>query len=181
MNKIEKAKAKYQKRQNNKLRKWWNKNDYKVLRVLFFYIWIPTWLCEKHRANKYRKLVWLPETAKKYLDKVLPYLVRNETEHEEILFTNADDMGGIKFYWSFSRLEKVKRYKTAARYLCKFNQQVKQFIIEEYQIEGYQKMILDNWTLWDKAAKKFDWYSGPWDKDYAVGVIFYKEEKNNGN
>lgn len=173
-NSIEKARAKYQKKQNNKLRKWWLKNDYKVLRVLFFYIWFPCWLWEKYKDYSYTSTAWSSEKAKKYLDMLVPYLTRCDEQHEEILFTDADDMGGIQFYWSFSRIYKNK-YRKAKDFIIKFNNKVKEYIINEYQIDGYKKMTVDSYKLWNEAVEKFGWYSSPYHAEHRIGVIFYIE------
>ena len=74
-NKIEKQVAKKQRRKNNKLRKWWSRNDYKVWRVLLFWLWIPIMLFNKKKDNQYKTMQYSEKRAKKYLDKVLPYLV----------------------------------------------------------------------------------------------------------
>jgi hypothetical protein len=44
-----------------------------------------------------------------------------------------------------------------------------------YEIDDYQKMILDNWIAWEKAKEKFGWAGTPCNVDYAKGVVFYKE------
>ena len=175
MNDIEKSKVKFRARKNSRLRRWWSKHGNTVLKILLFYIYIPEMLYCKHKDKAYKALTWDPETCKKYLDKVVPFLVREDDPGEEILFTNADDMGGIEFYWSFSHLSKYRKYRKASRYLTKFNSQAKTYILEEYQIAGYQKMIIDNWILWNRAAEKFGWYSAPYNSDYKIGIVFYKE------
>ena len=177
MNSIEKQFYKEEKKKNKVLRKWWRKNDYKIYRILFFYIWIPMCLFKKIKDAAYKSLTFSNESAKKYLDKVLPKLVaRYEESPELILLSNASDFGGINFYDLHSSWMH-KKFKKEANYFLKFKTEVKEYIIKLYTIEGYEKMLLDNWMDWRVAKRKFNWYGLPYDIDYAKGAIFYKESE----
>lgn len=176
MNNIEKQFQKQDRKKNNALRKWWRKNDYKVLRVLLFYIWIPCWAYDKIKDARYENLTYSNATTKKYLDKVMPKLVAHYEENPNtILFSDADDFGGITFRdLSFSSFMK-KHFKKESKYFSKFNRLIKKYIIEEYQIDGYKKIVLDNWMDWNKAKEKFGWYHTPYNANYVKGIVFYKE------
>lgn len=178
MNNIEKQFQKQEKKKNSSIRKWWNKNAYKIARVIFFYIWIPILVCEKVKDSKYKNLKYSDDTTKKYLDKVMPKLVSHYEENPNLLlFHNTSDFGGIRFYWDLCSSWMQKNFKKETQYFSKFHWLVQKYIIEEYQIDGYEKMILDNWTDWSKAKEKFDWYGVPYNVDYAKGVLFYKDIK----
>ena len=118
MNKIEKQVNKKKRRENNKFRKWWRKNDYKVWRVLLFWIWIPIKLFCDADDKKYKTMQYSDETTKKYLDKVLPYLVSYWGEEPNcFLITSAGDMGGIRFR---ALMSLRRRYRKQERYFTKF-------------------------------------------------------------
>ena len=166
-----------EKKKRMTFRKWWNQNDYKVMRVIFWPIWLYQVLIEKHKDKSYKALTFSKETCKKYLDKVMPKMVAcYNNDHSEILISNADGMGDIQFsYFGECKNKKMSRF------FRKFRAELKQYILEEYTIDGYEKMVIDNWTVWEKAANMFDWWGKPYNSDDAKGALFYKEEaiKNN--
>lgn len=174
----QKIRKEAEKKKKMTFRKWWNKNDYKVMRVIFWPIWLYQILVEKHEDKSYKALTFSKETCKKYLDNVMPKMVACYNEdHNEILISNAEGMGDVQF--SYFRNCKNKKI---SKFFLKFRQEVEKYILEEYTIDGYKKMVLDNWTLWEKAEKKFGWWGMPYNSDYAKGVLFYKEkliENNN--
>ena len=171
-NKIEKQVAKKQRRKNNKLRKWWSKNDYKVWRVLLFWLWIPIKLFRKINERKYKATQYSDQITKKYLDKVLPYLVSYwDEDPSRFLFTTASDMGGISFR---ALMSLPSRYSKQRRYFTKFYQDVKEYILKTYEIDGYEKFTIFTYNDWQTAKEKFDWYGTPYDDDIAKGVVFWK-------
>lgn len=172
MNKIEKQVNKKKRRENNKLRKWWRANSYKVWRVLLFWVWIPIKLFYNANENKYKAIQYDNETTKKYLDKVLPYLVSYWGEEPNgFLITSADDMGGIQFQ-ALKRLP--SRYRKQKRYFIKFYKKVEEYIVRTYEVDGYEKFSIMTSEDWYAAKEKFDWGGVPYSDDYAKGVVFYK-------
>ena len=172
MNKIEKQVAKQQRRENSKLRKWWRNNDYKVWRALLFWIWVPMLLLAKRDHRKYKTMQYSNETTKKYLDKVLPYLVSHWREESNcFLFTTASDMGGIDFR---ALMSLRRRYRKQERYFIKFYEEVKAYIVRTYEIDGYEKFPILTYSDWQAAKEKFDWGGTPYRDDIAKGVVFYK-------
>lgn len=175
MNSIEKAFKKKERKQNSKIRKWWRKNRYNITKVLFFYIYIPWSLHEKYKDKQHKKNVYSDEMTKKYLDKILPGLAAYYEESPDlILFTTADDICGIDFRNLYHNWMGRKHTKQA-NYFMKNFYETKFFITNKYKIDGYKKMVIDNWTGWKKAMEMFGWHSGPYDSDHQIGVIFYKD------
>ena len=167
----ERIQIEFEKKNKMTLSKWWDKNGYKIMRVILFPIYLIVLLNEKRKDAAYKSLEYTDEKCKRYLDKVMPKMVARHCEDaNEILISSCDDMGDIEF----SDFRRCKN-KKAARFFLRFSQKVKEYILEEYVIEGYKKMVLNNWTHWEKAKEKFDWGGTPCNQDYAVGVIFYQE------
>lgn len=172
MNKIEKQVAKKQRRENNKLRKWWRNNSYKVWRVLLFWIWLPIKLLHDADEKKYKTIQYSDEITKKYLDKVLPYLVSYWGEEPNcFLITSAGDMGSIRFT---ALMHLPRRYRKQQRYFIVFYEQVKAYIVRTYEIDGYDKFPILTSEDWYAAKEKFDWGGVPYNDEYAKGVVFYK-------
>jgi hypothetical protein len=171
-NKIIEAKEKADRKRP--IRTWWRKNNYKVLRIIFFPFWIAMILHEKYKDKSYATLSWSEEICKQYLDKALPKMVVHYCEDAKtFLISNADDMGDIEFRDLWDYRKQNKKYK---RFFVKFDNQVKEYILNNYTIDGYSKITLTNWTHWDQAKEKFNWSGTPYNKDYCKGVVFYIDE-----
>lgn len=169
---IEKQVAKKQRKENNKLRKWWRKNDYKVWRVLLFWIWIPMVLFGVKEEKRFKAIQYSNETTKKYLDKVLPYLVTYWREEPNcFLITSADDMGGINFK---ALMGLPRRYRKQERYFIKFYQEAIAYLVRTYEVDGYGKFPILTSADWYAAKEKFDWGGVPYYEESAKGVVFYK-------
>ena len=65
-------KAMNKKEKENNLRKWWNKNGYKVLRVIFFPIWITGITKEKIEKWLDSRESWSENRVKEILDYYIP-------------------------------------------------------------------------------------------------------------
>ena len=179
MNNFEKECAKFERKKNNKLRKWWRHNGYKILRVVLFWLYIPVVCWEKFKDKRYKNLQYDDTTTKKYLDKVLPKLAVHEgmdPTHILIAHIYESDVQCIRFHLTFGRAWMWKRYKKASRYLTEFSQQVEAYIMNTYQIDGYKKMTFNNFDDWRAAKNMFEWDYVPWDCERANGVLFYKED-----
>jgi hypothetical protein len=172
MNKIEKQVNRKKRRENNKIRKWWRANSYKVWRVLLFWLWMPIVLFGIREDKRFKKMQYSDEKTKKYLDKVLPYLVTYWKEEPDcFLITSAGDMGGINFKTLMSL---PRRYRKQERYFVKFYQEVKAYIVRTYEVDGYEKFPIMTSGDWYAAKEKFDWGGVPYYDECAKGVVFWK-------
>ena len=173
MNKIERQVDKNKRRENNRFKKWWRNNNYKVWRALLFWIWIPIVLWDNIDNKHYTAMKYSDEETKRHLDKVMPYLVAHWREEPNcFLMTNASDMGGIRFrdgLWDLPR-----KYRKQRRYFLKFYDYVTAYIVRKYQIEGYEKFPILTSGDWYSAKEKFDWGGVPYSDDIVKGVVFYK-------
>lgn len=173
---IEKA---YAKKQKKTFAKWWNENGYKIMRVILWPIWLYEILREKKEKRDQERLNaagFSKEVCKKYLDKALPDLIaKSHDASDEILITDADDMGGVYF----NQLYRCKN-KKISNFFSRFMIDVKNYIIEEYTIDNYNKITLSNWTDWARAKDMFDWYDTPYHSDYRKGVVFYTDDQITG-
>lgn len=159
--------------QYSRLGKWWRKHKYAILRILLFWIWIPAICYEKIQEQRYKSIKYSDPLTKKYLDKILPDLVvQYEEDPNLLLFSEADDMGGIRLMSALTSAFIYNKYKTQYLYFKKFRQDVKDYILNEYEIDGYNKMKLFNSADWNAAREKFDWGSTPYDDNYVQGVVF---------
>ena len=77
-------KAMNKKKKIHPIRKWWFKNGYKVLRIIFFPIWIILIIHEKIINWLNSRQSWNEERAKKILDYYIPR--RSDWDNEDKTF-----------------------------------------------------------------------------------------------
>lgn len=144
--------------------------------VVLLPLWIVATLHSKYKDKQYTKMKFSPEICKKYLDKIMPLMVSKYCEDaKEFLISDSDNMGDIEFS-DFYRGAIVKKYRKIEEYFVKFYNPLKRYIYYEYQIEGYQKMIIANYSQWKQAKKKFKWNEISHCPDSHRGVVFFIED-----
>lgn len=139
-------KAMNKKEKKHTLRKWWQKNGYKVLRVIFFPIWIASVIKEKVTAKLNARQVWSEERA----DEILSYYVprRAEWNAEEKTFYFFDNGYGWSIYSAKRFLKrKDRRFWNCHKGWCGSN--IRKYLIEKFELEGFEKEVgdcSDSWT-----------------------------------
>lgn len=132
---------------------------------------------DKWKNWRYNALRYDDQTTKMYLDKVLPkFVARSNIYPTRILLSDTDGLDGIQFYWDWTSLRMRRINKKAVRYFRKFWWQVEIYIINTYQIDGYNKMTFNNFKHWQAAKDIFSWEYIPCVCEHCHGVLFYKED-----
>lgn len=130
----------------SKFREWWNKNDYKVYRVIFFPIWIASILCAKITKWLNSRQAWSDERANEILNYYVPRFAKWYPEEQEFYFF---DNG---YGWSYGY---AKRYlKLKDRRFWKVHNgwcggDIRDYLIEEFELEGFTKEVgscSNSWT-----------------------------------
>lgn len=173
--KIERA-AEEKERQNRGFRSWWRKNGYKVCRVVLFPIWICV-LC-KEKYAKYRSEHFTEDVSKtkRYIDKAIPKLVKHYVEDPSCILIS---FGSFGYYGDFSTEDFKNKFVVGhriAQYFYDIGYYRRRDMLLDYDIDGYEKMVIDNWIKWDKAVEMFGWEPN-YDKDKDKAVVFYLKEK----
>ena len=130
----------------DKLRKWWNKNGYKVLRVIFFPVWIITLVIKKINKKLNEKNLWNEERANEILNYYIPRMSKWYADEQEFHFF---DNG---YGWSIGLAKKYLKRKD--RRFWKVNNgfvggKIREFLIDEFELEGFIKEVgncSDGWT-----------------------------------
>ena len=120
--------------------KWWNKNGYKVMRVVFFPIW---WgIKAKYKIESYlnSKCEWSKEKANKILSYYIPRKAEWDAENKCFYFF---DNG---YGWSMCYAKKYLKRKD--RYFWKIygdwiGGKVRSYLIDEFELEGFEKKVCD--------------------------------------
>ena len=140
------VKAMNRKEKKHTIRKWWNKNGYKVLRVVLFPIWIVAITYEKIIDWLNYRNSWNEERAKEILNYYIPRRAEWDKENNEFYF--FDNGYGWSIYYA-------KRYlKRKDRRFWRVNSgawgyKMRSYLINEFELEGFTKEVGncdDGWT-----------------------------------
>ncbi len=142
-------KAMNKKEKKHTFRKWWNRNGYKVMRVIFFPIWIYAIIKEKITKTLNARQQWNEERATAILDYYVPR--KAEWCDEDKTFYFFDNGYGWGMYHA-------KRYlKRKDRRFWEVNEvQIRRYLIDKYQLEDFTKIVGDcsnGWTELEFVCK----------------------------
>ena len=133
-------------KEKSKLRKWWDKNQYKVWRVVLFPIWIVDLIHEKTINWLNNRQKWNEERAKEIFNYYIPRRAEWDKDNNEFYF--FDNGYGWSIYYA-------KRYlKRKDRRFWKVNSgslgyKMRSYLIDKFELEGFTKEISncsDGWT-----------------------------------
>ena len=145
MNKeVEKAMNKKE-RKINAIRKWWSKNGYKVMRVIFFPLW---WgICIKDKVNYYlnKREEWSEERADEILNYYIPR--KAEWDAEEKCFYFADNGMGWEMKCHHKKIKRRDRRWWRIHAYC-WGGKVRTYLIDKFELEGFTKELGDNYDGW---------------------------------
>lgn len=133
----------------NTIRKWWNKNGYKVMRVILFPIW---WgICAKDKINSYlnNKEEWSEERAEEILNYYIPR--KAEWCEDEKCFYFADNgMGwGMAYNKKFVKFRDRRWWK---KYTSCWGGKVRTYLIDKFELEGFEKEVGDTYDSWTEIT-----------------------------
>lgn len=137
------------KKENSKLvaiRKWWNKNGYKVARVILFPIWVIYLINEKIQRKLNSREQWSEERASEILNYYIPRRCDwNEDNKTFYFFDNG-------YGWNIGCAKKYLKRKDRRFWRLNngfFGGKIRQYLINDFEIEGFEKEIgecSDGWT-----------------------------------
>ena len=131
----------------DKVRKWWRKNDYKVLRVILFPIW---WYVEgKEKINTWlnSKTKWSEERANEILCYYIPRSA-DWSEEEKCFYYFNNGMG----WTSKSHLKKIKIKDR--RFWKRYYSKIRMYLIENFELENFTKETGDCSQGWTEVTFK---------------------------
>lgn len=131
--------------------KWWRKNGYKVMRVALFPVWWGIKAKEKIESYLNSRLEWSEERANAILNYYIP---RKAKWHEdEKCFYFADNgMGwGMKCHQKKIKLSDRRWWR---RYTSGWGGKVRTYLIEKFELEGFEKIVGDTYDYWTEITFK---------------------------
>lgn len=126
-------KAMNRKEKKHTFRKWWNKNGYKIMRVIFFPIWIGSVIHEKTKKYLNSRQVWSEERAKEILNYYVPR--KSDWDKEDKAFYFFDNGYGWGKLADRYLKRKDRRFFHVNRY------KLREYLINDFELEGFEK----NW------------------------------------
>ena len=146
-------KAMNRKEKKQTFRKWWNKNGYKVMRIIFFPFWIYAIIGDKVTDLIIRKNEWNEERVNEILNYYIPRRASwVEDEKEFYFFDNG-------FGWSIYSAKKYLKRKD-----CRFwkihsggwGYKIREYLIKNFELEGFTKEVLNTNDSWTEISFKMN-------------------------
>jgi len=130
---------------------WWRKNDYKVLRVILFPIWLGMLFWEKIQKKLNAYNAWDETRAQEILDYYIPRKARWDAENQEFYFFD----NGIGWGWYFAK----KYIKKRDRRFWKLHAvgggwKMREYLIKKFELEGFTKEVLNTYDGWTEISFK---------------------------
>ena len=130
----------------NAIKKWWNKNGHKVMRVVLFPVWFGIKAKEKITSYLNSREEWSEERVKEILNYYIPRLADwNEEDKSFYFFDNG-------YGWSIGLAKKYLKRKDR-RFWNIYNGwsggKIRSYLIDEFELEGFEKEVgncSDGWT-----------------------------------
>ena len=139
------VKAINEKNKKHPVRTWWNKNSYKVNRIIFFPIWIGSIMVEKIRKKLNARQVWSEERVKAILDYYVPRRAEwSEEDKSFYFFDNGMGWGNLA-----KRYLKRKDRRWWNNHSGWVGGKIRDYLINNYELEGFTKEVgncSDGWT-----------------------------------
>lgn len=137
-------KAMNKKEKKYPVRKWWSKNGYKVMRVIFFPVWICEVIHEKTNEWLNSRNSWNEARAKAILDYYIPR--RAEWDEEDKSFFFFDNGYG----WGKLSNRYLKRKDRRFFRVNKYN--IRRYLIDTFELDGFTKREGDCRNGWTELS-----------------------------
>lgn len=136
---------------SRKVRKWWTKNGYKVLRVVLFPIWLGVCAKDKIEAHLNAKCKWSDERAHEILSYYIPRIA--DWDAQDKCFYFADNGMGWNMKSNRRKIKwKDRRWWNNHRYFC--GGEIRTYLIEKFEMEGFEKIVGDTYDYWTEITFK---------------------------
>lgn len=130
----------------DQLRKWWSKNGYKVMRVIFFPIWACAWIKNKIENYLNSKCEWNEKRANEILSYYIPR--KAEWDAEDKCFYFFDNGMG----WGMTYNKKFIKFHDRRWWNCHrgfWGGEIRDYLINKFELEGFKKEVgncSEGWT-----------------------------------
>lgn len=133
----------------NAIRKWWNKNGYKVMRVILFPIWWGIKAKEKIETHLNSKCEWSEERANEILNYYIPRNAEWDAEDKSFYFADNGIGWGMKYHQKKIKLSDRRWWR---RYTSGWGGEVRTYLINKFELEGFTKEVGDCYDGWTEVT-----------------------------
>ena len=135
----------------DKIRKWWSKNGYKVMRVILFPIWWGIKAKEKITSYLNSKCEWSEERANEILSYYIPRKA-DWNENDKCFYFFDNGMGwGMKHN---KKKIKPKDRRWWKNYTRVWGGKVRTYLIEKFELEGFEKIVGNTYDQYTEITFK---------------------------
>ena len=135
----------------DQFRKWWRSNGYKVMRVVLFPIWWGICIKNKIDAWEYNRNEWSEERANEILSYYVPRKAEWNAEDKCFYFMDNGMGWGMK---SHQKKIKWRDRKWWRKYTSGWGGPVREYLINNFELEGFKKIIGDTYDSWTEITFK---------------------------
>lgn len=134
-------------KKENKARKWWRKNGYKIWRVVLFPLWLGEFLKNKIDKRLNSKEEWNEDRANEIFNYYIPR--RSEWDEKKQCFYFFDN--GLGWYLTSAKKFLKRKDRRFWKVNCGYSGgKMRDYLVEKFQLEGFTKDVRDcaddDWT-----------------------------------
>lgn len=133
-------------KKKHKIRKWWNKNGYKIFRVILFPFWIGSILLDKIRTWLNSKEEWDEVRATEILNYYIPRYSHWDAKDKSFDFFDNGIGWNIKLAKRYLKLKDRRFWKVNCAW-C--GGEMRSFLMNKFELEGFTKELgncSEGWT-----------------------------------
>ena len=135
----------------DKIRKWWNKNGYKVMRIILFPIWWGIKAKEKITSYLNSREEWSEEKANEILSYYIPR--KADWNEDDKCFYFFDNGMGWEMKHNRKKI-KPKDRRWWKNYTRPWGGKVRTYLIEKFELEGFEKIVGNTYDFYTDITFK---------------------------
>ena len=135
----------------DKIRKWWGKNGYKVMRVILFPIWWGIKAKEKIDAYLDSRNTWSEERANEILSYYIPRNSDWDAEDKSFYFFDNGMGWDLRCRQKRVKLKDRRWWKNHTR---AWGGRVRTYLIDKFELEGFEKTVGETYDFHTEVTFK---------------------------
>lgn len=123
------------KQKKHPIRDWWNRNDYKVFRIILFPIWVCVEIIDRIKNRNYERTTWDEKRADEILTYYIPQ-ISDWNPDDKTFFFYDNGMG-----WTIGFAKKYLKIKDRL-FWSKFHWKIEKYLNDKFELEGFKKEVI---------------------------------------
>lgn len=129
-----------------KMQTWWHKNNYKVMRIILFPVWLGAILIDKYNILMNKKQAWNEARANAILNYYIPRFCEWNKEGNYFYFFDNGWGWNLKLAKKYLKRKDYRFWKVNTVF---DGGKIRNFLIEKFELEGFVKEVgncSNGWT-----------------------------------